>query len=287
MSETLLAWIVIIALTLILVAFMLLTRWFQRVVGPRRVDPDEPIAPWLSAVILGGFVWLGAQVVYVGYLQSQRQRDGAATATQTAFDFQPHEIAIAATVPPSLAAVTMFALAAGAPGWLTRIGLSSKRILPAMGLAVVAIVLAYPLVFWTLQAMEWTYRMVQFEHPREHELLQELSQNPAVAVRWAMLAAAIVVAPIFEELFFRGGIQTIGRWSFAKLAGRESPSTVWAAIVVASLLFAMIHTLWMTPAIFVLSLTLGYLYERTGNLWACIFMHAMFNAINTVFFLNQ
>jgi len=60
----------------------------------------------------------------------------------------------------------------------------------------------------------------------------------------------------------------------------------WLAIVFASLLFAMIHPGWMRPGIFVLSLGLGYIYERTGNLWAAITMHALFNSISTIVYLN-
>ena len=37
--------------------------------------------------------------------------------------------------------------------------------------------------------------------------------------------------------------------------------------------------------IFVLSLCLGYAYERTRNLWVPIFMHAAFNASSVVMFL--
>jgi membrane protease YdiL (CAAX protease family) len=35
----------------------------------------------------------------------------------------------------------------------------------------------------------------------------------------------------------------------------------------------------------VLSLCLGYAYERTGNLWAVMTMHAMFNTTSTVLYL--
>jgi membrane protease YdiL (CAAX protease family) len=41
----------------------------------------------------------------------------------------------------------------------------------------------------------------------------------------------------------------------------------------------------MSPLIFVLSLCLGYAYERTGNLWVPITIHALFNTIETVYSL--
>lgn len=287
MTEEFIAWTVIAVLTAVLVAVLVGTRWFRAAIGPTRVDPAELILPWGGAVFMGVLAWLGSQVIYVGFVTASRVPTSQPTTQPTKFDFQPHELAIASTVPPLLGAVTMLLFAAGAPGWLKKIGLAANK-LPAGALqAVVGLGLAYPLVFWVLQAMERVYRVIEFEHPREHELLQKLSEDPTGPTRWAMFAGAIVAAPLFEELLFRGGLQTIFRWFLTRVAGREIALVAWVPIVVVSAAFAMIHALWMAPAIFVLSLCLGYLYERTGNLWACILMHAMFNALNTVFYLNQ
>jgi membrane protease YdiL (CAAX protease family) len=59
----------------------------------------------------------------------------------------------------------------------------------------------------------------------------------------------------------------------------------WLAILGTSLIFAMFHPAWMWPPIFVLSLGLGYVYERTGNLWAAITIHCLFNSMETVQYL--
>ena len=66
------------------------------------------------------------------------------------------------------------------------------------------------------------------------------------------------------------------------------PRRVWAswlAILITSILFAVIHPLWTAPIIFVLAIVLGYVYERTGNLWASIALHAIFNTISTTIYL--
>lgn len=60
----------------------------------------------------------------------------------------------------------------------------------------------------------------------------------------------------------------------------------WLAIVITSVLFAVIHPLWTAPIIFVLSLILGYVYERTGNLWAAVALHAIFNTSSTALYLS-
>ena len=54
----------------------------------------------------------------------------------------------------------------------------------------------------------------------------------------------------------------------------------YGAIVITSLTFASMHfTQWPAPvALFVLSLGLGYLYDRTGRLLPCIVVHALLNA---------
>ena len=61
------------------------------------------------------------------------------------------------------------------------------------------------------------------------------------------------------------------------------------AIVVTSLLFAAMHLpQWPAPiAIFLLSLGLGTLYQRTGSLLAAIAMHGTFNGFNTVLMLME
>jgi membrane protease YdiL (CAAX protease family) len=62
----------------------------------------------------------------------------------------------------------------------------------------------------------------------------------------------------------------------------------WAAVVVTSVLFAAVHTNAEPAAvfpIFVLSLGLGFVYERSGNLWMSMACHALFNGAEIVIFL--
>jgi hypothetical protein len=59
----------------------------------------------------------------------------------------------------------------------------------------------------------------------------------------------------------------------------------WCAIIITSMIFASVHPQWSQPVIFVLSVCLGYAYERTGNLWVPITIHAGFNTLSTAVFL--
>jgi membrane protease YdiL (CAAX protease family) len=60
----------------------------------------------------------------------------------------------------------------------------------------------------------------------------------------------------------------------------------WLAILIASFAFTLVHgALWLAPPIFLLSLCLGYAYDRTRNLWVSILIHASFNAASVAMFL--
>ena len=87
---------------------------------------------------------------------------------------------------------------------------------------------------------------------------------------WWLLLAGIVVAPIVEELFFRGFL-------FAGLAQRYS----WRrAAVISSALFALIHLQPLAiPPIFILGYIFAYLYRRSGSIWPAVVMHVATNAL--------
>lgn len=109
-----------------------------------------------------------------------------------------------------------------------------------------------------------------FQMP-QHEALKEMSEHPDLPLQILLVLLAVVVAPLTEEMIFRGLFQTMIR----SYLGRP-----WLAIVVTSVLFAMVHgdpAHW--PALFVLALGLGYAYEKSGSLFRPIFMHALFNGI--------
>lgn len=77
--------------------------------------------------------------------------------------------------------------------------------------------------------------------------------------------------------------------SFAMPAGcgnepdRNDRRAGWIAIVFTSLLFALAHwEQWPAPvAIFFLSLSLGFVFQRTGSLWSSFIVHSLFNGLST------
>ena len=82
--------------------------------------------------------------------------------------------------------------------------------------------------------------------------------------------ALMVVAPVAEEIFFRGIVYNAWLREFG----------VRRAVIGSAALFALIHgSIFVIPAIFALGIALALLYRRTGSLPASIAMHATFNGI--------
>ncbi len=104
-------------------------------------------------------------------------------------------------------------------------------------------------------------------HPTIEALHDAGAPPGAKVVLWL---GAAVIAPIAEEVFFRGLLQT---FLVNVLRSR------WIAIAVASLAFAGVHVsqAYAIPALALLAVLIGYVYERTGSLLPPIVLHAVFN----------
>ncbi|HSO88019.1 MAG TPA: type II CAAX endopeptidase family protein [Draconibacterium sp.] len=85
---------------------------------------------------------------------------------------------------------------------------------------------------------------------------------------WGAFMKVAVVAPIVEELIFRGLI----------LQGFRRNYTAFTAIFMSALLFALFHlNPWQFPATFVLGLLLGWIMIRTSNIILAILGHSINN----------
>ncbi len=77
-----------------------------------------------------------------------------------------------------------------------------------------------------------------------------------------------------EEWFFRGSLQRIFmRWFY----------NPWKAILISSFLFSALHFQLegFLPRFF-LGVLLGYLFQKTGNIWIPVFLHFLFNGLQIV-----
>lgn len=110
--------------------------------------------------------------------------------------------------------------------------------------------------------------------------------DAAGAIRWELalprLAGAALVVPIMEELFWRSFLlRWIDRRDFLTL---EPARLSLRAILIASVLFGLEHTLWFAGI--VAGLAYGWLYRASGNLWAPIVAHAVTNLMLGVWVLG-
>ncbi len=97
-------------------------------------------------------------------------------------------------------------------------------------------------------------------------------QWPLIAVR--TLGAALLV-PLMEELFWRSFLM---RWVQNPVFEGVQPAAVGLrAIVIATFLFVLAHTLWLAAAI--AGLAYALLYIRSGKLWLPVIAHAVTNGM--------
>ncbi|MCH2182836.1 MAG: CPBP family glutamic-type intramembrane protease [Mariniblastus sp.] len=203
---------------------------------------------------------------------------------------------------------TLFALA-----WITIryrhplqiFGVGPRFLLGDVRLAASAFVLIMP----TLLLLQWlSSLLVQYQHGTI-ELLKDGNNLLATLLTWAV---AVLLAPLAEEIFFRGMLQSwlqrmadargtvsTGRAVMGGFSSGESASegiaaaeTVgpslppgnqsqagWMPIILTSIAFGAVHFgQGLAPLIlFLFSLVLGFLYRQTGSIRVCIVLHMLLN----------
>ncbi len=109
--------------------------------------------------------------------------------------------------------------------------------------------------------------------PDQEDISKELGvcgSSVAIAVLAVVLLA--LVAPVVEEMFFRGMF----------FSGLRSRFSLWPAAAISGGLFGLAHApTGPTSAIVLVGLgvALAWIYEETGSIWPCIMVHVMNNAL--------
>jgi len=129
-------------------------------------------------------------------------------------------------------------------------------------------VIAMWLVFWLLQLggyMRWIESLGVETMQDSVKLLQTSDDHLILGL---MAFAAVIVAPLCEEIVFRGYLYAASK----KFAGP------WVAAIFSALVFASAHgSLAALLPLFIFGLVLTFAYEKTGSLWAPIAIHFCFN----------
>lgn len=144
----------------------------------------------------------------------------------------------------------------------------------SLTVGLLAFVISMPILFLSGQIASLLQSLLVGEMPDQiaHPTLTLLLSASDDWRVWAIMAGAVIGAPVLEETVYRGFLQT----SVLRATGQK-----WIAIWLASGLFALAHlgtVPWhaMVP-IFVLGLICGMVYEHRG-VWAAIVVHGSFNA---------
>jgi len=161
---------------------------------------------------------------------------------------------------------------------LRRIGLTPSRPLKELGAGVSAFLAAMPLVLGSSALFLLLSRLFDMDVPKvAHDLLRKLLSSPDQVAVALMVVSAVVLAPLLEEVIFRGLVQTA-------LLSWAGPQHRWSVVLIAAALFALVHgdvaTWHVLPGLFILGLILGWLYEKHGSLLPGVVLHALFNLAN-------
>ncbi|TMK38671.1 MAG: CPBP family intramembrane metalloprotease [Actinobacteria bacterium] len=163
-----------------------------------------------------------------------------------------------------VAAAIVFAGRVGRRPLAPDFGLRRSRWRLGIGLAVGG--LAATLLFTLL----WTNLLGA--HQPEH-LPRDLGADRSLAARLAVAGAVALVAPVCEELFFRG-------YFYAALRNWRGPLT---AALLTGVTFGLVHGT-STPAVYLVPLSffgvvLCLMYQRTGSLYPGIVLHSINNSL--------
>ena len=110
----------------------------------------------------------------------------------------------------------------------------------------------------------------------EHQAITQHMNQLNKPLHLIYIATAIIIAPLYEEILFRGILLP----KFIQKIGLSK------ALIITSLLFAALH--YHLPALlplFTLSTLLSLVYWWSGSLWNCIAIHMIFNAGSIAFII--
>ena len=283
--------------------------------GPTRIAGERPVWPTVAALFGGIFAYLGASAVAAVALGLVGP-DGVDTAGPR-YWVTAMQVSAAGYAGAVFVALALHALARRR-GKAGPLGFGFDRLPPGLLVGVTALLVVLPWTFASGMAVQIVRFLLAFPTEATHPVLKAMHDNPdAATIIWG-LVSSVVVAPLAEEILFRGFLQTSLVYGLPRLFGAggtppddepvpsafategampvipyatpvppSGPSARWRwlGIALSATLFALLHPPWSWPIILILGLAFGYVYERTGSLYASITMHFVFNGMNVAMML--
>lgn len=252
---------------LILAAIAVYCRYFQRLAiqGPK-TRPDLLALPeMMTAVVVMGLFGFSVLARFFG------GKEGAAPALPANIPIEKFLLqSMAMAAMPAIAIIVMLLARGGRIGNV--FGLGKVGLFRAIGVGFCLAILALPLTY-AAKAIT-VYLSASQEAPQA--LVQKFSsaaQGNDGRLMGLIALSAIVVAPLTEEIIFRGTLYPM----LSRFLGRGP------AALAAALFFGLVHDTYADlPGLVVLALCFTLAYEVTGSLLVPIFMHATFNGISLV-----
>jgi hypothetical protein len=185
-------------------------------------------------------------------------------------------------------AATVFTGAAAQLGMLGGVALyrmradpaSLRALLPDRRIAIagaVTFLMSLPVLILTAKGSEIILEQLGLPTDKQ-DLVHMFAQAESKVLLAIMIALAVVIAPLTEELVFRAGLFRYARTRMPRVL----------ALLLPALFFASLHVNWSTlmglssfAPLVVLAMIFSLAYERTGHIGTPIVAHALFN-LNTV-----
>ena len=138
-----------------------------------------------------------------------------------------------------------------------------------------ALLLSFPLLVALYISMQSSWEPLS----RFRTELEEKIQPIFTECKLIDLAMIAFLAGTGEELFFRGWLQGVLTTKFS----------VWLGILIASLIFGLLHYLSTTYAIyaFLTGMYLGLIYQASENLYIVMAIHALYDFIALVYLFKK
>ncbi|MHA3773343.1 CPBP family intramembrane glutamic endopeptidase [Verrucomicrobiota bacterium sgz303538] len=248
---------------LVLIATPIAFVFYGRLIARLRREGGRVRTDWVNSPDIAMALPLGGALAGLAI-------SGLAQASKKASELRPDQVV------PGM--VFLIVLAGGIAVFLTVRRLSLVSILApqklspprAVGRGVLMLLAAIPVVLiFSLASVAFLQ-----EQAKEQELVKlfsDVSRQGDMATVIKILIAGVVVAPLCEELIFRGYFYPVAKRFLGPVAGA----------LLTALLFSISHVnLASLPSLTVLALCFIVAYESTGSLLVPITMHACFNAAN-------
>ena len=233
--------------------------------------PIEPKTSLIKTILwLVVIVFLPSIILFFGFgiffgIQGSGFSEEGASAW---FASIPVMLAMALIAP--LLTLPLLSIATQAENWGDRFDFWAVRAIHAKALVKW---LVAGLIFWLVSSFigEW------LNLPVEQFLLDIKTASDNAVVVILMVVTICIVVPVMEELVFRG-------WLYSKIAKSKLGHS--GALILSSIIFTVIHTQYDNAItlvmIFLLSLLLGFVRYKSGNISYSIAIHMLYNTLATI-----